>query len=244
MAIAHGETEVGARHQLDVIEPVAKDQGLMTTGADQLLQPGHRCPLVHAGIGDVYPLLVGRHYIGLVITLAKLAPQIQAAALLVIEGDLHKVRGDVAKIGDRLHLGVGATHQGFQMIRHLLPDRRAGRRAGDDDMLTRQTLQPTDDGQAQGVTQQRLIDVAPLVLDAGGTVFQDPEIRALRPQPRLDPVDLFSRAGRKMYPLLRHGGNHLGEQGSVVIPPCYMRQVPSISVMMSLIMLLPRMYAC
>ncbi len=219
MAIAHGETEVGARHQLDVIEPVAKDQGLMATGADQLLQPGHRCPLVHAGIGDVYPLLVGRHYVGLVITLAKLAPQIQAAALLVIEGDLHNVRGDVAKIGDRLHLGVGATHQGFQMIRHLLPDRRAGRRAGDDDMLARQTLQPTDDGQAQGVTQQRLIDVAPLVLDAGGAVFQDPEIRALRPQPHLDPVDLFSRAGRKIYPLLRHGGNHLGEQGSVVIPP-------------------------
>lgn len=173
----------------------------------------------HAGIGDVYPLLVGRHYVGLVITLAKLAPQIQAAALLVLDGDLHNVRGDVAKIGDRLHLGVGATHQGFQMIRHLLPDRRAGRRAGDDDMLARQTLQPTDDGQAQGVTQQRLIDVAPLVLDAGGAVFQDPEIRALRPQPHLDPVDLFSRAGRKIYPLLRHGGNHLGEQGSVVIPP-------------------------
>lgn len=215
MAIAHGETEVGARHQLDVIEPVAKDQGLMATGADQLLQPGHRCPLVHADIGDVYQLLVGRHYVGLVITLAKLAPQIQAAALLVIEGDLHNVRGDVAKIGDRLHLGVGATHQGFQMIRHLLPDRRAG----DDDMLARQTRQPTDDGQAQGVTQQRLIDVAPLVLDAGGAVFQDPEIRALRPQPHLDPIDLFSRAGRKMYPLLRHGGNHLGKQGSVVIPP-------------------------
>lgn len=191
----------------------------MASGADQLLQPGHRCPLVHAGIGDVYPLLVGRHYVGLVITLAKLAPQIQAATLLVLDGDLHNVRGDVTKIGDRLHLGVGATHQGFQMIRHRLPDRRAGRRAGDDDMLARQTRQPTDDGQALGVVQQRLIDVAPLVLDAGGAVFQDPEIRALRPQPHLDPVDLFSRAGRKIYPLLRHGGNHLGEQGSVVIPP-------------------------
>lgn len=162
----------------------------MATGADQLLQPGYRCPLVHAGIGDVYPLLVGRHYVGLVITLAKLAPQIQAAALLVLDGDLHKVRGDVAKIGDRLHLGVRAAHQGFQMILHRLPDRRTGRRAGDDDMLARQTRQPTDDGQAQGITQQRL-----------------------------DPIDLFSRAGRKMYPLLRHGGNHLGEQGSVVIPP-------------------------
>ncbi|WP_219595823.1 hypothetical protein, partial [Aeromonas caviae] len=64
------------------------------------------------------------------------------------------------------------------------------------------------------------------------------------PQQRLDPIHLFSRAGRKMYPLLRHGGNHLGKQGSVVIPPCYMRQVPSMSVMMSVIMLLPRMYAC
>ncbi len=191
----------------------------MTTGADQLLQPGHRCPLVHAGIGDVYPLLVGRHYAGLVITLAKLAPQIQAATLLVLNSDLHNVRGDVTKIGDRLHLGVRAAHQGFQMIRHRLPDRRAGRRAGDDDMLARQIRQPTDDGQALGVTQQQLIDVAPLVLDAGGAVFQDPEIRALRPQPHLDPVDLFSRAGRKMYPLLRHGSNHLGEQGSVVIPP-------------------------
>ena len=52
------------------------------------------------------------------------------------------VRGDVAKIGDRLHLGVGATHQGFQMIRHLLPDRRAGRRAGDA-MLARRNA-PTD----------------------------------------------------------------------------------------------------
>ncbi|WP_410487830.1 hypothetical protein [Aeromonas caviae] len=103
------------------------------------------------------------------------------------------------------------------MIRHLLPDRRAG----DDDMLARQTLQPTDDDQAQGITQQRLIDVAPLVLDAGGAVSQDPEIRALRPQQRLDPIDLFSRAGRKMYPLLRHGGNHLGKQGSVVIPLLY-----------------------
>ncbi|MFM4772208.1 hypothetical protein [Aeromonas caviae] len=141
---------------------------------------------MHASIGDVYPLLVGRHYAGFVIKLVMLAPQLQAAPLLVIDGDLHKVRGDVAKIGDRLHLGVRAAHQGFQMIRHLLPDRRAG----DDDMLARQTRQPTDDGQAQGVVQQRL-----------------------------DPVDLFSRAGRKMYPLLRHGGNHLGEQGSVVIPP-------------------------
>lgn len=41
------------------------------------------------------------------------------------------------------------------------------------------------------------------------------------PQQLLDPIDLFSRAGRKMYPLLRHGGNHLGEQGSVVIPLLY-----------------------
>lgn len=41
------------------------------------------------------------------------------------------------------------------------------------------------------------------------------------PQQRLDPIDLFSRAGRKMYPLLRHGGNHLGKQGSVVIPLLY-----------------------
>ncbi|MFM5079433.1 hypothetical protein [Aeromonas caviae] len=174
---------------------------------------------MHVGIGDVYPLLVGRHYAGFVIKLVMLAPQIQAATLLVIDGDLHNVRGDVTKIGDRLHLGVRAAHQGFQMILHRLPDRRTGRRAGDDDMLARQTRQPTDDGQAQGITQQRLIDVAPLVLDAGGAVSQDPEIRALRPQPRLDPIDLFSRAGRKMYPLLRHGGNHLGEQGSVVIPP-------------------------
>lgn len=31
-------------------------------------------------------------------------------------------------------------------------------------MLARQTLQPTDDGQAQGVAQQRLIDVAPWCL--------------------------------------------------------------------------------
>ena len=99
MAIAHGETEVGARHQLDVIGPVAKDQGLMTTGADQLLQPWPPSSLVHASIGDVYPLLVGRHYVGLRHhTPAKLAPQIQAATLLVIEGDLHKVRGDSATV--------------------------------------------------------------------------------------------------------------------------------------------------
>ena len=74
----------------------------MATGADQLLQPGPRCPLVHAGIGDVYPLLVGRHYAGFVIKLVMLAPQLQAAPLLVIDGDLHNVRGDVAKIGDCL----------------------------------------------------------------------------------------------------------------------------------------------
>ena len=49
--------------------------------------------------------------------------------------------------------------------------------------------------------------------------------------------------GAKMYPLLRHGGNHLGERGSVCHPPLYGAGA-TMSVMMSLIMLLPRMYAC
>ncbi|MOA29371.1 hypothetical protein D3C78_1503810 [compost metagenome] len=123
----------------------------MFADPDQRLQPSHCGALVHPRIGDIDPVLLGHHYIGIVIEGIELASDVRATPLLVIDGDLDEIGADLVKVPNGFDLAVGAAHQLFQVGRDILSDEGELGGAGDGDVRARHPRELRYDGQPQAV---------------------------------------------------------------------------------------------